>query len=563
MILLLFIAVGLIIGMLRGGGLSGLVGMKTRWFWLIILSFLAERSFIFIPISMFQSNPILTPALQVLRFLPLILFVSLNVKDWRICVAGLGIALNFAVIAANGWRMPISWLAATIPELSDGVRQLQSGSVPEYFLMAGYAGGNLWFFGDIIPFKFLNFIKLNYVSPGDMFLGLGVLLTVQHGMAKYSFGRHVRGSLADPQKDTAAANEAPHDRAAEQVPAVRRQRQPAPPAPPEQPVTKGPSAPAAPPAPKQAAQAPAAPIQAPKVPAVPESTVASPATAERHTAVRMEEKSKNAVTGKAAGADLQFLQHVSSEEFTPESASSAAGGIPPATVKLTPRLETVARMAESGAIVADIGCDHGKLDAWLALNGTPRVIAIDISSKSLAKTKQLVKEFGLQHTVQTRVGDGLKKLRPGEADIIVMAGIGGPTMCGILESGYAVACSAAKLVLQPMNAVGTVRKWLIDNGFYISDERLAEEDGRIYQILSAMPGTDGCPPMSLFELEIGHILIDHRHPLLPKLLEYKIDAIDKILSEIADNATPKAEARRSELVDLRERCSEALEWLAG
>jgi hypothetical protein len=68
--------------------------------------------------------------------------------------------------------------------------------------------------------------------------------------------------------------------------------------------------------------------------------------------------------------------------------------------------------------------------------------------------------------------------------------------------------------------------------------------------------------MSLFELEIGHLLIDKRHPLLSKLLENRIGTIDDILAEIANNATPKAEARRSELIELRGRCEEVLEWLA-
>jgi tRNA (adenine22-N1)-methyltransferase len=195
------------------------------------------------------------------------------------------------------------------------------------------------------------------------------------------------------------------------------------------------------------------------------------------------------------------------------------------------------------------------------MNGAPFVVATDVSSKSLAKTKKLVEELGLQRSVQTRVGDGLKKIRPGEVEAIVIAGLGGPSICSILEAGYNVAGSAVRIVLQPMNAVGEVRRWLADNGFSIVAEELAEEDGRMYQILAAEPGSDGRPPMSLFDLEIGHLLIDNRHPLLPRLLEYKIATIDDILSELAGNNTPKADARRSELISLKDRCAEVLESL--
>ena len=146
MLLLAFFIVGLLIGMFRGGGLSGLV--RIRGLWLILISFAAERSFSLIymlfPSLAPQIFPAWTLAIQLIRFLPLFLFVLLNVRNWRMCLAGLGIAFNFAVIAANGWRMPISWDAPTVQGLADYISQVQSSGVPEYMIMGSYAGANLW-----------------------------------------------------------------------------------------------------------------------------------------------------------------------------------------------------------------------------------------------------------------------------------------------------------------------------------------------------------------------------------------------------------------------------------
>jgi tRNA (adenine22-N1)-methyltransferase len=497
MILLVFFVLGLVIGICRRGGLSGLV--RIRGLWLVLVSFAVERSFLLLRTFLPQFLATWLPVLQSARFLPLFLFILLNIKDWRLCVAGLGIALNFTVIAANGWRMPISWQASSFPEMTQYIQSVQGGGIPEYMVMSGFASVNLWFLGDIVPIKVIPSVPINYVSAGDLLLGIGLMLALQHAMARYSAGRHARGSLAKEappkknksRKKKAAASAGYTDTADEALMTQYGLLLPHEPA-------------AVPPStePKEEPQAP--PVQT-ILPADPH----------------------------------------------PEPTN---GG-------LSPRLAAVAGLAAGGCVVADVGCDHGKLAVWLATNGAPYVIALDSSAKSLSKAVRLVKEMGLEHTVQLRVSDGLRKLSPGEAEIIAIAGLGGPTICSILEKGYAAASSAMRLVLQPMNAVGEVRRWLYDNGFHIVEEQLAEDDGRIYQVFAAEPGSEGRPPLSLFDLEVGRLLMESRHPLLRKLLMSKIATIEKILAEIAGNGSQRAEARRGELANLKDRCAEALESL--
>ena len=549
--LIVFLIAGMIVGTLRGGGLSGLAGIGFRAVWLIFVALAAELSLRFLPMLAPQLFPDALPFIQVARFLPLFLFGMVNMSKWQIWLVVVGVTSNFLVIYANKWLMPVSWTAIASDPMPAG-----------YFILDGQGASPWWFLGDVIPVWLNNKV---FASAGDMLLGLGVLLLVQHAMARYSSGRHVRGSLAreslelsresrrsrvgenlgKPKQQEDIKPDALAPRAARQEPTLTKAdlpelARPTPP-PPEadrQPETQHRPEPLQP---RPAGQAPA-----PLAAVTPDSdsgerTVPPPANIgppklEPHR-------------------DIEFLPFAG-----PFPSPETDEGVP---VRLSPRLATIANMIDRRAVVADIGCDHGKLSAYLALTGSPRVIASDVSAKSLSKARQLVKEMGLQKIVQTRVADGLKKIRPGEADVVVIAGLGGPTISAVLQSSIAAACAAGKLILQPMNAVGVARKWLADNGFCIVDEQLAEEDGRIYQIIAAVPGTDAYPPMSLFDLEIGHLLIDRRHPLLSKLLKSKIATIGNILSEIADNATVKAEARRNELIELRGRCEEALEWIAG
>jgi tRNA (adenine22-N1)-methyltransferase len=599
MLLIVFFIAGLLIGMFRRGGLSGLV--RIRGLWLILVSVAAERSLTYLPLCAPQLFPAWTAAFQLARFAPLLLFALLNVKDWRMCLAGLGIALNFAVIAANGWRMPVSWDAPAVQGLAGYASRVQAGAVPAYMLMDVYAGANLWFLSDIIPLNFIPSFPLGYMSAGDLLLSVGLMLAVQHGMAKYSIGKHARGSLAKhlyekPGKGRTRRRPAPAsaprpERAAglapttpEPPPAFRPEPGPEfepeiapepeyPPAyqPDPEPVSEPePSLvfelqprPAFDPEPEHPFWPNPAPAQILK----PEPTLlfelepaAEPAA--EPGPVRMPESRWNIDEPAPPPWEPEPIfngQTASQPGRLSGGAETAPSGFVPDG--LPPRLEAVAGLIPRGAVVADVGCDHGKLAAGLAMSGAPFVVALDSSAKSLAKTRRLVDELNLQHAVQTRVSDGLKKLDPGEADVIVIAGLGGSTICSILEDGYNVAGAAVRLVLQPMNAVGDVRRWLADSGFRVVAEELAEDDGRIYQILAAEPGSDARPPMSLFDLEVGRLLIENRHPLLPKLLGFKIATINKILGELAGNDSSKAEARRDELMQLKGRCEEVLDSL--
>ena len=80
---------------------------------------------------------------------------------------------------------------------------------------------------------------------------------------------------------------------------------------------------------------------------------------------------------------------------------------------------------------------------------------------------------------------GLDACPPDAVDTIVIAGMGGDTICGILDRAEWCMDSRYRLILQPMSKAEILRYWLCNNGFRIVEEAPVEENGTIYQILCA------------------------------------------------------------------------------
>jgi len=152
-------------------------------------------------------------------------------------------------------------------------------------------------------------------------------------------------------------------------------------------------------------------------------------------------------------------------------------------VKLSERLSMVAALAgDNIGSLADVGCDHGWLGISLLLEGKAgRVIGMDLRKGPLSRADENALLYGLtKEQFETRLSDGLEGIAPGEADVIVMAGIGGVLMCRILTQGLEAAKAAKRLVLSPQSHIESVRELLAAEGFRITDERMCRENGKYY-----------------------------------------------------------------------------------
>ena len=180
-------------------------------------------------------------------------------------------------------------------------------------------------------------------------------------------------------------------------------------------------------------------------------------------------------------------------------------------VQLSDRLRAVASLAAPGSRIADVGCDHGYIPIYLYLEGRiPGAIAMDVNRGPLLRAEQHIREYGLGKYIETRLSDGVKALAPGEADTVIIAGMGGPLMEKILTEGRSVLESVSELILQPQSEIGAFRHYLLEHGYRITAEDMVFEEGKYYPMMKVLHGEQSYGDET--EYLFGRGLLDSRNP---------------------------------------------------
>ncbi|MBQ9016503.1 MAG: SAM-dependent methyltransferase [Firmicutes bacterium] len=156
-------------------------------------------------------------------------------------------------------------------------------------------------------------------------------------------------------------------------------------------------------------------------------------------------------------------------------------------MKLSERMQVIADHVDAGEVVADIGTDHGQIPVWLFASGiSPRAILSDISDGSIRKAEETAAAYQFGEGMSFRTGDGLSVLRPGEADTVIIAGMGGKLIRQILAADPGHTASFRKFILQPRKGQGPLRKWLLQNGYRILCEDVVREGRFLPEIITAL-----------------------------------------------------------------------------
>ena len=188
------------------------------------------------------------------------------------------------------------------------------------------------------------------------------------------------------------------------------------------------------------------------------------------------------------------------------------------TLNLNPRLRKIAELVPQNRCTADIGTDHGYIPIELVHSGiTLQGIASDINKGPLLRAQENIQKHNLESLIETRLGSGLSTLSPGDAEVIIIAGMGGILISEILKASKEVVNSAKLLILQPMTAVTELRQYLVENNFKIESEHLVAEVEKLYNIIMASP--DGSCHYTLTELYLGKNLDKTSPDLFPRYRE--------------------------------------------
>ena len=150
-------------------------------------------------------------------------------------------------------------------------------------------------------------------------------------------------------------------------------------------------------------------------------------------------------------------------------------------MKLPERLETIISMVPKCDTAADIGCDHAYVSIALVERGiAKRAIACDINTGPLKHAEENIRTAGVEEKIETRLCDGLSGVKAGEADTVIIAGMGGMLMEKILDGRLK---DFPNYVLSPQLDIPHFRHFLIDHGCTIEDEQMVEEDGKFYVVM--------------------------------------------------------------------------------
>ena len=155
----------------------------------------------------------------------------------------------------------------------------------------------------------------------------------------------------------------------------------------------------------------------------------------------------------------------------------------------------MAGFVREGERILDVGSDHAMLPLYLVENGiaTSAILTDRVKGPLRKAYEQVSRVLGEDcilpgfpcnmGSYEFRLGDGLAAVKPGEADVAVIAGMGGENIAGILERSPVVASGFNRLILQPRTKGDELRGYLADAGFEILTDMLAEEKGRMCEIL--------------------------------------------------------------------------------
>lgn len=189
------------------------------------------------------------------------------------------------------------------------------------------------------------------------------------------------------------------------------------------------------------------------------------------------------------------------------------------TIKLSGRLAAVASFAETGCRVADIGTDHGYIPIYLVQTGRAEsALAMDVRKGPLDRARAHIEALDPQQRARltTRLSDGLKALKPGEADTVVIAGMGGELMIRILTEGSHMWDSVTNWILSPQSELQKVRHFFKDQGFFICRETMVKDEGKYYTVMQVRRGA--MEELSEAAYLYGPCLLEQKSPVLAEYL---------------------------------------------
>ena len=217
------------------------------------------------------------------------------------------------------------------------------------------------------------------------------------------------------------------------------------------------------------------------------------------------------------------------------------------------RIKTLCSLLQPTDVFADIGCDHGYCTQYMLEEGKcQKAIFSDVSKGSLQKAEVLLADYVSEGKAIGVLGDGFFGV-PSSVGEVLIAGMGGSEILSILtdkKHGFL----PKTFVFQPMLNADKLRRWILENGGYITRD-FTFKDGKYYDVICGrrLSAGEEKQPYTEMELEFGKENLDQLPPAFVERTQKQLKDIDKYLS-IAN----LQEESRAELLNRKEKLKEAI-----
>lgn len=219
-------------------------------------------------------------------------------------------------------------------------------------------------------------------------------------------------------------------------------------------------------------------------------------------------------------------------------------------IVLSARMQAAADMVTRGNRICDVGCDHGFVSIYLVQNRiAPAALAMDLRKGPLMRAREHVEQAGLSEYIELRLSDGLCKYQTGEAQTLILAGMGGPLMQRILDRETDKTRDFSELILQPQSEIAEFRSFLRRAGYTIIAEDMVMEEAKFYPVIKAasVERTDDTGLPDELSDRFGPLLLQQKHAVLQIFLRRQSDKLCKLITALEKEKGDRAERRKKEL----------------
>lgn len=209
-------------------------------------------------------------------------------------------------------------------------------------------------------------------------------------------------------------------------------------------------------------------------------------------------------------------------------------------MELSKRLMKIASYVNYCEAIADIGTDHGYIPIYLVKNNKCNsAIASDINKGPIEKASTNIRFEGLSEKIKCLLGGGLKPLKVGEVNGVIIAGMGGNLIRDIILEDIEKVKLYDFLILQPAQNPEVLRKFLYNNNFEILNEDLILDDGKFYELFKVKYNENAKKINVKDEIfyEISSILLESNNSLVNDYIKSKIKKYENIITYIKDDTS--------------------------